>query len=276
MEKQTKTRPFFSCVAASLTILLGMSLFLSSFCVGRAMADTTSGDEAFLVVQDSDGERWTELKELNVFANSEFNGKSIIAPGTEGKYTFTVQNISDFPMEYEIGFEEENLNGVPLEFRLKNSNGYLTNNWTPATELSNIREELANNSKTGYTLEWQWNFEGDDEIDTAIGSNSAEIPYILKIRYTAEQNGEAVSPQTDDRSPQNGDSSSQTDENFQQTDNNSSQADEHSPQTNEHSPKTGDDSNIPFLIALLICSCLTMFLTLLLWRRNDDEENEEA
>ncbi len=309
--QKTKTRPFFACAAASLTILLGMSAFLSSFCVGRAMADTTSGDEAFLVVQDSDGKRWTELKELNIFANAKFDGKSIIAPVSEGSYTFTVQNISDFPMEYEIGFEEENLNGVPLEFRLKDSDGYLNENWTPATELADIREELANNSKTGYTLEWQWNFEGDDELDTEIGSNSAETPYILKISYTAEQNGGAVSPQeenknppqkdsssqSDDRSRQNDDDSTQIDGSFSQTgdslpqtdnnssqfgndsaqtDNNFSQFNDSSMQTNERSPKTGDNSNIPFLIALLICSCLTMFLTLLLWRRNDDEENEEA
>lgn len=48
MKKQTKTRPFFACVAVSLAILLGMSMFLSSFCVGKAMADTASGDEAWI------------------------------------------------------------------------------------------------------------------------------------------------------------------------------------------------------------------------------------
>lgn len=332
MEKQTKNRPFFACAAASLTILFGMSAFLSSFCVGRAMADTTSGDEAFLIVQDLDGKLWTELKELNVFANAKFDGKSIIAPGSKGSYTFTVQNISDFPMEYEIGFDEENLNGVPLEFRLKDGDGYLNENWTPATELADIREELANNSKTGYTLEWQWNYDGDDELDTAIGNNSAEIPYILKMSYTAEQSDRAVSPhgenknapqkdsssQSDDRSKQTDDdfvqvddSSLQSGDNSTQTGNSSSQSNDSSSQTgdslsqagsslqqtgdsstqsndnfsqsgdsslqtNEQSPKTGDNSNIPFLIALLICSCLTMFLTLLLWRRTDDYEDEEA
>ncbi len=296
MEKQTKTRPLFACVAASLTILLGMSMFLSSFCVGKAMADTTSGDEAFLVVQDSDGERWTELKELNVFANAKFDGKSIIAPGSNGKYTFTVQNISDFPMKYEIGFDEENLNGVPIEFRLKDSDGYLTENWTPATELADIREELANNSETGYTLEWQWNFDGDDELDTAIGSDFAEIPYILKISYTAEQNDGAVASEEDNRKvnpqqsgetadsqrnsgtvdSQQNDGTADSQQNGETADSQQNGGTANSQWQSEQSPKTGDNSNMPFWIALLICSFMTMFLTLLLWRRNDDEEDEEA
>lgn len=223
---------------------------------------------------DSDGKRWTELKELNVFANSEFDGKSIIAPGSEGSYTFTVQNISDFPMEYEIGFEEENLNGVPLEFRLKDSDGYLTEDWRSAAELADVREELANNSKTGYTLEWHWIFDGDDELDTAIGSDSAETPYVLKISYTAEQNGEAVKSQQKDE-PGN---SQQNDKsvNSQQNDkpvNSQQNVKPAAPQLqNDYSPKTGDDNNISFLIALIICSGMTMFLTLLLRLRNDDEE----
>lgn len=240
-QKQTKTgvRPFFFCLAASLSILLGISVFFSSIYIGRAIADPTSGDEAFFIVQDSDGKRWTKLDGLNTFANEEFGGKALIAPGSSGSYAFTVQNIADFPLTYEISFGAENEYGVPLEFRLKNGDGYLAENWTDADGLADVREDLPNNSKTSYTLEWRWLYDGDDAHDTAVGNKAAEtgVPYVLKINYTAEQNGEPVRPNL---------------------------------------PQTGDRTNLSFWLALMVCSGATLLLMLLLWRRDDDEEDEEA
>lgn len=237
---ERKNRPFFSCLAASLSILLGLSVFLASPRVGTVKADPASGDEAFLIVQDLDGKRWTELDGLNVFANAQFGGKSIVAPGSEGSYSFTVENTANFPLKYEIGFGEENVDGVPLEFRLKSEDGYLTEEWTSAPELAEIEEELAIDSKAGYTLEWRWIFNGDDEHDTALGRKAAEteVPYILKLSYAAEQNGEAVNP------PQPG---------------------------NPDSPQTGDDSNLPLWIALMVCSGTALLLTALLRRRYENE-----
>lgn len=237
---ERRNRPFFSCLAASLSILLGLSVFLASPHVGTAKADPASGDEAFLIVQDSDGKRWTELDGLNVFANNQFDGKSIVVPGSEGNYSFTVENNANFPLKYEIGFGEENEDGVPLEFRLKSEDGYLTEDWTSAPELAEIEEELAIDSKAGYTLEWRWIFNGDDEHDTALGRKAAEteVPYVLKVSYAAEQNGEAVNP------PQPG---------------------------KPDSPQTGDNSNLPLWIALLICSGTALLLTMVLRRRDENE-----
>lgn len=238
---ERRNRPFFSCLAASLSILLGLSVFLASPRVGTAKADPASGDEAFLIVQDSDGKRWTELDGLHVFANKELEGKSVVAPGSEGSYSFTVENTARFPLKYEISFDEENQYGVPLEYRLKGEDGYLTEDWTSATELAGIEEELTNNSEAGYTLEWRWIFNGDTERDTAIGRQAAEsgVPYTLKLSYVAKQNGEAVNP------PQPG---------------------------SPDSPQTGDNSNLPLWIALMLCSGTALMLTMLLRRRYDYEE----
>ena len=250
MEKTKKNsragvRPFFFCLAASLMILFGISVFFSSIYIGRAIADPTSGDEAFFIVQDSDGKRWSKLDGLTVFANEEFGGKALIAPGSSGSYAFTVQNIADFPLNYKISFGAENEDGVPLEFRLKRGGEYLLEEWTDADGLADITEDLPNNSKTRYTLEWRWLYNGDDVRDTAVGVKAAEtgVPYVLKINYTAEQNGEPVKP------PYQGD---------------------------QHSPNTGDNSHLAFWIALMICSGMTLFLMLILWYRNDDEDEEEA
>ena len=86
-QKNTKTgvRPFFFCLAASMMILFGISVFFSSIYIGRAIADPTSGDEAFFIVQDSDGKRWTKLDGLSTFANEEFGGKAMLAPGSSGR-----------------------------------------------------------------------------------------------------------------------------------------------------------------------------------------------
>ena len=236
---ENRISPFFSCLAACLLSLLGLSVFLTSSHVGRVMADPTSGDEAFLIVQDNDGERWSELKELNVFANVKFDGKSIVAPGSEGSYDFTVQNIADFPLKYEIAFEEENQNGVPLKFRLKEDGGYLTEDWKSAAELADVMQELTNNSKIKYTLEWRWDLNSGSKYDTAVGSKNDDTPYVLKISYTAEQNGEAVDlPWSDDKTPH-----------------------------------TGSSGSMPFWLALMLCFGMTLFLMLFLWRKDDDEED---
>ncbi len=187
--RSDRNRPFFSCLASSLSVLLGLSLFLASPQIGRARADTVSGDEAFIVIQDEDGKRWSELDGLNVFANGQLDGEHIVAPGSEGTYSFTVQNIGGFPLNYRISFGEDNEYGVPLEFRLKGKDGYLSEDWTSASGLAAIEEELADGAKAGYTLEWRWVFDGDDEHDTELGNKAAEgeVPYILKIHYSAEQ-----------------------------------------------------------------------------------------
>ncbi len=245
-QKNTKTgvRPFFFCLAASMMILFGISVFFSSIYIGRAIADPTSGDEAFFIVQDSDGKRWTKLDGLSTFANEEFGGKAMLAPGSSGSYAFTVQNIADFPLNYKISFSAENQDGVPLEFRLKSGDDYLAEEWTDVDGLADITEDLPNNSKTRYTLEWRWLYNGDDLRDTALGSKAVQtgVPYVLKINYTAEQNGESVKP------PYQGD---------------------------PNPPKTGDNGHLALWIALAVCSGATLFLMLLLWRRNDDEEDEQ-
>ena len=244
METRYKTCSFFFRLAASLSILLCVSVFFVSCCVGTVMADPTSGDEPFLIVRDSDGKCWTEITDLNVFSNAQFNGDSVVAPGSEGSYDFTVQNISDFPLKYQISFGEENKDNIPLEFRLKENDGYLTEDWTSAAGLTGIEEALIANSKTGYTLEWRWIFNGDDVHDTALGRKAVEteVPYVLKVSYAAEQTGDAV---------------------------NVSQPD------NMETPKTVDDSNLALWIALILCSCTVLLLCVVI-KRHGGSDNEES
>ena len=54
---------------------------------------------------------------------TSIGGQALIAPGS---YAFTVQNIADFPLNYKISFGADNEDGVPLEFRLKRGDDYLS------------------------------------------------------------------------------------------------------------------------------------------------------
>ena len=188
-------------VAASLALLLAFSIFLSASLIVGAKADTDTGDEPLIILENSTQKRWSQLAELDIFANVDFDNQHIIAPYSQGEYSFTVQNTARFPLRCVMSFSEENEYSVPMEFRLRGDSGYISGSdseWVSCAGLTDLTTDLKNESSEEYMLEWRWQGDVDDERDTKLGIAAAEkdIHYIMNIAVTAEQTGEPITEPT--------------------------------------------------------------------------------
>lgn len=140
--------------------------------------------DRFKVVQGE--KQWSELKELDMFKNSYFEDKSIIAPGVQGSYSFTVENESEGKFIYDMIFTEENPYEINMVFKLKLNGEYVLGNeqtWIKASELNRSNILLGAKINDIYTVEWKWQ---DNYNDTEIGKTEGAY-YKMYIKVNAEQ-----------------------------------------------------------------------------------------
>lgn len=138
------------------------------------------------VVQISTGEPWSDLKELDIFKNSYFEDKSIIAPGVHGEYSFTVENETESRFNYDIKFTENNPYNINMVFKLKINGEYVVGNestWGKFAELSRTNLYLSSKSNDIYTIEWKWE---DAPNDTEVGETEGAY-YKAHIEVKATQ-----------------------------------------------------------------------------------------
>lgn len=141
-------------------------------------------------------------REMNVFGNaSTVSGKTaVIAPGSKGCYTFTIQNTKDFPMEISWQLSDENQHKIPMQYRLKVESGYLygsAKEWIVGEKLDKylIEDQLSPGEQREYALDWEWPFSTDekqDQRDTELGNLAASgenINYQLCLSIRAEGEG---------------------------------------------------------------------------------------
>ena len=286
------TRPFPICMAASITVLLGASLFLTSPQIAYAKADPDSANNEFLIVRDENGKDWSETNEVNIFANDEFGGRAIVAPYSKGSYSFSVENTARFPIDCDFSFSIETNaseeNAIPFEYRLKDNNGYVVggdDKWVDISGLDFL-SKLSYESDNNYTLEWQWDGDVDDERDTALGIKAAQaasgygesMEYILKISCSAEQSGDAVGSDQPDNPLEPDNPSNPTEPNNPSNPSNpnnpSNPSNSVAADGSQNPPLTGDNKDIVPFIALGVCSAAAIGLTLIIRHKHDDEYEE--
>lgn len=144
---------------------------------------------------------WTTDTEIELFKVSYKNGKGeitvksankdkVIAPGTDGSYTFDLKNESKQSADYKVWVETSitsDISAMPLQTRMSGANGWLLgskNNWADARDLDGITttETLDAGKSAQYKIYWQWPFEqGKDEEDTNIGNISANQQFTYKV-----------------------------------------------------------------------------------------------
>ena len=137
-------------------------------------------------IYDDNGNDWKDVKELDIFKNSYFNDKSIIAPGVSGTYSFTVENLTDNVMTYDIDFLEENPYMVNMVYKLKINGTYVEgndSNWVDYNQLSKTGLLINGKTRDVYTIEWKWQ---DADNDTEVGETSGAY-YKMYIRVDATQ-----------------------------------------------------------------------------------------
>lgn len=206
-------------------ILILMTVGIVALRVGNYLPEGT--DILFLVgkspsvdVGESQDKVWESGKNVSIFKTSYENGKgavtvasqngdSLIAPGVETIYKFTMYNSGNMAIVYEtdldfnlrIGDKDQKNYTFPLLVRLCKQDGeYLIGNETEWVNVENAVlsqhiSTLGANSYETFELHLMWQFEGgDDELDTLYGNDSASygVNLTMGIDTYAEQHPDAT------------------------------------------------------------------------------------
>ena len=194
-------------IIAIILILLTLGVFALRFGdflpEGTDIHIITPKDPSF---EMRDDEIWETNAEIDIFSFKYVNGENVvtvlsqdgsdvIAPGTTSEYDFSMYNDGNMAMKYELSFsftlsvkgEKTDVKIFPLSIRLKNSsNSYVigdANSWKKLKtgEMGIYKGVLGASSYERFFLEICWEFDGNDELDTVVGSQSAKDPIDLKF-----------------------------------------------------------------------------------------------
>lgn len=195
----------------SLMFLTLMSIYGVSGTMAKYVSSVDISDEARVAKWDIGITR-----EIDLFRDSYFNEQgakmvesgnldAIVAPGTEGEYTFTITGIpeTNYTLRIEVlealdtvGRMTYSLDGIYNNLDIKTLKFFLENllreeDVYPANKPLKVNQ---------HTISWKWNFYEDDEmdsIDTSLGEsaisdheseNYNDQPMVkLKIKVIAEQ-----------------------------------------------------------------------------------------
>ncbi|MBR2968186.1 MAG: hypothetical protein IKC35_05385 [Clostridia bacterium] len=193
-------------------LVLLMTLGILALRVGNYLPEDT--DILFVVgkspsVEFGDGESnsWQSGKNVNIFQASYVNGEgvttvvsqdgtSLIAPGTQSTYRFSMYNNgnmavvyqTDLDFTFKIGGLAQAQYQFPLKVRLYTQNGdYLIggeSTWVNVSEavVSAHVSQLGASSFETFTVELMWQFEGgNDELDTLYGDTAVDMGVSLTL-----------------------------------------------------------------------------------------------
>lgn len=164
------------------------------------LAEDTVSSPQITVSDDGSApaEIWTQSTSVDIFAerpgNSGVNtidGVNVIAPGSNGKYIFKIQNPDKFPVKFTLTLLEKDENNpeLPMKYRLMegvSGNDYFGgDSWKSAGDISSEAVTLAAGEVNYYTLEWKWD-SISDATDTVIGMQTGDPVYILEIVVNAQ------------------------------------------------------------------------------------------
>ena len=174
---------FLACIA--LLLLTVLTVYVISGTYARYSSQITGTSTARAAkwawkINNQDLTAGTTEVDLNLFEtilstdeNAEQNVKkgvreNIIAPGTNGKFTIKVQNLSEVKASYKYTLSQTNSGRIPIEYSTDKTS------WTSdiTTLNATTAKELAVGSEaTDATIYWRWAI-GDsskDAADTTIG-----------------------------------------------------------------------------------------------------------
>lgn len=222
--------------------------------------NSSENKELGFVAYDGNG-TWEMQSTIEIFKISYENGEKVItvasdnedkviAPGTKNSYTFKLKNTSNVAMDYDLqvktSVSPNNLE-IPLEGKINRFDGKWIFGNKENYDVMNGFEMMSDSFTLGagkfsyYTLDWQWPFDGNDELDTYLGDLSAdeEIVYTIEIHTVATA---SVDPNDDGG--------------IQST------------------PNTGDNSQI-LLYAIIGGVAFILILILIIKLKDEDEKDEK-
>ena len=129
---------------------------------------------------------WGLLSDLNIFEDSLYDNRRLIAPHSTNIYEFIIRNTTGETINYSLSFLECNPSNINMKYRLSHDGEYLAGSeteWVTFDELNQSQRIINNRKDDVYYLEWKW---FDASNDTTIGEMDY-ADYKLNIKVTATQ-----------------------------------------------------------------------------------------
>lgn len=255
-----KRSPIIYIVALLILVIFSFSMVCRSIAIMTLCNPYTVVDatDSSVSVTDRNGREWSSVTAADIFSvkysneNGEFtvasqNGKDlIVAPGTSQSYDFRVTNTGSSAIKYTLRAEYSTVSAgktVPLKVRFSDYKAtYFVGNaetWASPSDLNTLYDErtLGAGKYVPYTLDWIWEFEGDDEYDTELGNAAGDYTLTVKLYLVAEWDSGSGE--------------------------------------GEDVPDTGDHSHLILWIALMTVS-LVLMIFFVIYKRYNEKDDDEA
>ena len=140
------------------------------------------------VYVDDQVDNYIYQEKLQIFNNPAYEFTNKIAPGVSNVYHFVVHNSTNAKLKYKIKMQEYSEYKLNMVYRLKNGDRYVVGDnetWVSASKLETAFKKINQSTSDDYSLEWQWKYDGNDNIDSIAGANM-DSEYRLNIRVNFE------------------------------------------------------------------------------------------
>ena len=151
-----------------------------------AVANDTATVEIFNTVYDTKGvdnfATATGVDDVEV-RNAADDAAPIVAPGTWGKFSYTLENESDVVVTYAVDYTIEEA-GIPLLWSIDGTN------WTDTLADVSATQIAIDGDDVTITIYWQWAYEQTDvatgdATDTSLGHTGTAAPSItIDVTFT--------------------------------------------------------------------------------------------
>jgi len=160
-----------------VTLVLLLAAILTSGAVSGTFAkyasESTGSDTARVAKWDVklNGAAWSDTVNFNLFSytdtNVDVNGVNddakVIAPGTEGSFSFTIKNDSEVTAKYSIELTETNANNIPIEYKVGDGEWQVPNEGK--ITLATDKNLTFGSAAETVTVAWRWAFEGSESTN---------------------------------------------------------------------------------------------------------------
>lgn len=115
--------------------------------------------DLFKTIKDSDG----------INAETDVKAGNIIAPGTQGEFSFNIKNDSEVNANVKMDWSGyANNDNIPIKFKgtITDANGTTSTDWLDdITSILTTPTALGMNETVSVKVEWKWDYESADNVD---------------------------------------------------------------------------------------------------------------